>query len=359
MLITVDEPIENQFPEGKIVLMDGRVLACHPLANEVEVEVADDSMKLDTTGQYLAVGKKSKLPNQTDEEEKWLEKLFLDNAFYLLGHRERILSDSRMFLTPVAVQSGLAYTGTGGFKNPTVGVYLEWWMTCDGVMRTSKDGERSLIYRLAGSPLSGMNSCREVLENGLSRRVKLMSFRSCWHSFIKVNMRYTAAKHQYQCYSLQQLLDILHSEDNGDSDFSQVVYTMFMQHEIDSLKKRVEQLNRDSKMWHGKYIETLMKLYDKKICKFYKEYKIIESNSQTEIDDLREQKRSLKARLKGGEIDNQTYQRTLMPLNKRIKELALELFQFKFTRVNEVFPDEYISFDMIEQHINNIKKKEI
>ncbi|MBR5639992.1 MAG: hypothetical protein IKW83_09545 [Muribaculaceae bacterium] len=206
---------DPQHPQGKIILMDGRELECYP-KETAKGEFVPDEMQLDTTGQYLAVGKQPEPIKQTDEEEKQLKKLFLDNAFYLLAHRERILSDSLMFLTPVAIQSGLAYTGTSGFRNPTVGVYLEWWASCDGAMRTSEDGERSLVYHLAGSPLSGMNSCSEVLENGVSRGVKVMTFKNYWTSFMKVNKRYTAAKHEYQCYSLQQLLDILRSEDNGE-----------------------------------------------------------------------------------------------------------------------------------------------
>ena len=88
------------FPENKIVLLSGRSLDCYPLppSEGVGAEV---------------MGK--------EECE-----LFVRNAFYLCAHRERIMSDSRMFLCPVAVRNGLAYTGTAGFTRPTLGVYLEW-----------------------------------------------------------------------------------------------------------------------------------------------------------------------------------------------------------------------------------------
>lgn len=344
---------DPQHTQDKIILMDGRELECYP-KETAKGDFVSDEVQLDTTGQYLAVGKKTLPIKQTGEDKRQLEKQFIDNAFYLLAHRERILSDSRMFLTPVAVQSGLAYTGTSGFRNPTVGVYLEWWATCDGAMRVDEDGERSLIYHLAGSPLSGMNSCSEVLENGVSRGVKVTSFSSYWPSFIKVNKRYTDAKHECQCYSLQQLLDILHDEDRGECDFSQVVNTIFMQHEIDTLKKRVEVLSQESQMWHKLYSNAIMKLYDDKARDYYKEYEILKSDSQAEINSLREQKRNLKACLKRGEIDNITYQRTIMPINKRIKDIDFNLREFRYERLRETFPDEeFISFSMIERYINN------
>ena len=351
-LSRVEDP---QHPQGKIVLLDGRELECYP-KEAAEGDFVSDEVKLDTTGQYLTVGKKPKTVQQTEEEEKQLRKLFLDNAFYLLAHRERILSDSRMFLTPVAVQSGLAYTGTSGFRNPTVGVYLEWWAVCDGAMCTSKDGERSLVYRLAGSPMSGMNSCSEVLENGESRAVKVLDFANYWPTFMKVNTRYTEAKHECQCYSLQQLLDILRSEDNGECDFSQIINTMFMQNEIDNLKKKLkkreDELSQCSKMWYELYADAIMKLYDEKVREYYKEYKLLEVNSRAEINSLREQKRNLKASLKRGEIDNVTYQRTIMPMNKRIKDIDYNLSKFRYKHLRETFPDEeHISFSMIESYI--------
>ncbi len=346
-----------QHPQGGIVLMDGSQLECYP--KEVPIEdFTPDEVRLDISGQYLSMSNKPRRSEPTDEEKEHLRKLFLDNAFYLLVHRERILSDSRMFLTPVAVQSGLAYTGTGVFRNPTVGVYLEWWMNCAGAMRTYNDGERSLVYRLAGSPLSGSNSCSEVLESGESRKVVVSSFIDCWSPFMKINIRYTEAKFNYQCYTLQQLLDILHQEDNGGSDYSHNIDIAFMQHEIISLNKKVEKLDHRSKDLNKKYVNTLMRLYDEKVREYYKEYETLKFNSETEIADLKEQKRNLKASLRSGKIDNVTYQRTLMPLNKRIGDIEFELSNYRYRRLQETFPgEEDITFDMISSYISKPKEQ--
>ena len=102
-----------QHPEGKIQLIDGRVLDCYPL-EQPQYEV-NNQLSLDTTGVYLSLKRpnndKTVIDNR-DDEEKELEKLFLDNAFVFLENREKILSDSRMFLCPLPFsRSGLAYSG--------------------------------------------------------------------------------------------------------------------------------------------------------------------------------------------------------------------------------------------------------
>ena len=62
------------------------------------------------------------------------------------------MSDSRMFLCPVPIQNGMAYTGTSGFQRPTLGVYLEWWLNCESAMVCEEHGTEKLVYQIAGSP---------------------------------------------------------------------------------------------------------------------------------------------------------------------------------------------------------------
>lgn len=51
-----------------------------------------------------------------------------------------------MFLTPLPFKNNLAYTGTSGLKDATLGVYLEWWDECDRAI-IKKDGVvQSLTY---------------------------------------------------------------------------------------------------------------------------------------------------------------------------------------------------------------------
>ena len=98
-----------QHPEGKIQLLNGRILDCYPL--EQPQDEVDNQLSLDTTGVYLSLKRPNKantVKDDRDDDEKELEKLFLDNAFVFLENRERIISESLMLLCPVLIQNGLA-----------------------------------------------------------------------------------------------------------------------------------------------------------------------------------------------------------------------------------------------------------
>lgn len=342
-------------PKNGIILMNGVLLECFQKETPQE-DFQSDEIRLDTTGTYLSVGEKPCKPQPpSPAEEERQKKLFIDNAFYLLAHRERILRDSRMFLAPVAIQSGLAYVGISGFRTPTVGVYLEYWANCLGATQTDKKGRRSLVYHIAGSPLSGCNRCGVVREDGKTDVVQLTTFRAHWKPFASINTRYTEAKHKYQAYTLEEVLDILHHEDNGDLDYSTGINELFMQHEIDSLNERVKRLNEESSKWYKMYHETLMKYNDARVSKAYTELEALRARVETEIDLIREQKRELKAELKSGLLDNITHQKKLMPLNKQIRALEMEVSACQYNLHNK-FLDDGISYTMIEDYMRNKKK---
>lgn len=349
---------QEVFPRNKIILLDGRVLDCYPIATQAPDEIEDDHFELDKTGQYFSIGTKKPKPTPPPSNEMEAQKqLFIKNAFYLLAHKERILSDSRMFLCPVAIQSGLAYTGTSGFRRPTLGVYLEWWALVEGAMRTDDKGRRSLVYHIAGSPLSGSNRCGAVREDGETETVTLLPFNQHWRPFININGRYSEAKQLYQAYTLQEVLDILAAEENGNVDYARNIENLYMTHEIEMLNRRIKRIKEERDMWHNKYEDALTKYNEAKIRKFYADFETLEANANMEIDWLREQKRDLKAELKSGRLDNIAYQQKLMPLNKRIRELEKEISHFKSQKVIEIFSDEkYIDFNMIEQFCNNNPK---
>lgn len=341
------------FPRNKIILCDGRMLDCYPLAAQAPEKIEDDHVTIDLTGQYLSFGGRKLKPTPPPSQEKEEQKLlFVKNAFYLLAHKERILSDSRMFLCPVAVQNGLAYTGISGFRRPTLGIYLEWWSQTPGAMRTDKEGRKSLVYYIAGSPLTGANRCGAVREDGVTEDVTLLPFWEHWRPFTFINNRYTEAKQLYQAYTLQEVLDILGEEENGNVDYSRNIEIQYMTHEIEMLNRHLARLKEERDEWHMKYEDTLTKYNATKIRQFYAEFRVLEMNANMEIDYLKEQKRDLKAELKAGRLDNITYQHKLMPFNKRIKELESEIRSFKYQKVIETFPDRDITFKMIEDFCN-------
>ena len=338
-------------PKNSITLMNGVVLECFPKESH-QGDFVPDKMKLDATGTYLSIGNKAckPLPRTTEDEEQQ-KKLFTDNAFYLLAHQERIMRDSRMFLAPVAVQNGLAYIGTSGFNAPTLGIYLEWWNECPIALRVDKENRRSLLFHLAGSPLSGANRCAEVYEDGRTESVQVSSFISQWRPFTAINTRYDEAKHIYQAYTLEQVLDILHAEDGEDWDYSSEIKERFMQSEINELKKKVERLTKESEKWYSMYADTFMKYKDAEISEAFSEFQTFRENTEAEINSIKIRKRALKAELKSGRMDNITYQRTLTPLNNQIKDLEYRISTQKYELINKHL-SEGISYSTVESYMN-------
>ena len=197
-------------------LTGGICIEAFPKAEQPKM-IERDNLTLDTTGEFLQMGggrkRRKKIATCTDEEQL---KLFLQNAHRLIGESDRIMADSRMFLAPVPVRNGLAYTGTSGFKNPTLGVYIEWWRNYECAWAEDKYGERQPIYYIAGSPLSGSNACAYVDTEGDGHSVSVYPFSSVWRSFMSVNAHYTEAKQLYESYSLEKVITRLfgNSSDN-------------------------------------------------------------------------------------------------------------------------------------------------
>lgn len=338
-------------PQNSITLMNGAVLECFPKESH-QGDFVPDKMKLDTTGTYLSIVNKAckPLPRTTEEFER-KKKLFTDNAFYLLAHQERIMRDSRMFLAPVAVQNGLAYTGTSGFNAPTLGIYLEWWNECSIALRVDKENRRSLVFHLAGSPLSGANRCAEVYEDGRTESVQVSSFISHWRPFTAINTRYDEAKHIYQAYTLEQVLEILHAEDGEGWDYSAEIKERFMQSEINELKKKVERLSKESDKWHSMYVDAYMKYKDAEISKAFSTFQSFREECEAQINSIKMRKRALKAELKKGSINNIVYQSTLMPMNNQIRDLEFKISTKKYELINKHL-SEGIDYATIQTYMN-------
>lgn len=334
-------------PEGKIQLLNGTVLDCYPL--EQPMDKVDNRLKLDTTGTYLVIGKKKQAvapPSNEEKEEE--EKLFLSNAFRFLQYKDRIMSDSLMFLCPIPIQNGLAYTGTRGFYRPTLGVYLEWWLNCESALICENDGTKKLVYHIAGSPLSGSNRCGVVDENGKTEGKSIPSFISLWPSFMDINSRYDEAKDQYDAYTLKQVIEILDKENLSliDEKETEILYLKsalrrkqkYMTDEIKRLTDIIDKLKFQLFYAHRDELKAIMAIHDEK-----KEQK---ENREKEIKAACKE---LRRRLKADEIDNKHYQQQLTPLKKEKEHNDYLLSNYRYEAVKELFPGMDYTFDDVEQ----------
>lgn len=197
--------------EHYIELTDGTRIEAFPKAVQPET-IKEDKFVLDTTGEYLQIGHRKRKPKRTTERDIIVQQrgeLLCRNLHRLIAESNTILSDSRMFLAPVPIQNGLAYFGTSGFHNSTLGVYIEWWRhhKCSWII--DKFGEKQPLIYIAGSPLSGANKCAYVGAEGDSYGVSVTKFAPIWQSFVNVNTRYTEAKQRYEAYTIEEVIERL------------------------------------------------------------------------------------------------------------------------------------------------------
>ena len=335
-----------EHPEGKIQLLNGNVLDCYPL--EQAGEQVDNEVKLDTTGTYFAIGKRRLAPTPVTEEEKTEERLlFFDNAFRFLQYRNRIMSDSRMFLCPVPIQSGIAYTGTSGFHRPTLGVYIEWWLNCENALVFNGIGTKKLVYHIAGSPLSGSNRCGVVDEKGKTETETIHPFSSLWPSFMRINSRYDEAKSLYQAYTLKEVIEILDGESLSSVDDLEMenifLRSAFCRRQKDISKEIIQLKNMVDKLKFRLFYEHRDDL--KAIMAIYEENKTKKEKREKEID---EECKELYRQLKSGEIDNKQYQKRLTPLKKEKENNIYLLREYRRSALEPLFPDLEYTLDDVE-----------
>ena len=354
-----EESAEERHPEGAIRLLDGTILTCYPKPEEVlqqPEEIVADELPLETTGRHFGMGRRRIAPKP--EAKEVLRKLFIDNAFYLLAHRERILRDSRMFLTSVSVQNKLAYTESPGMDAPTIGVYLEWWSSCLGSMVLSESGRMSLIYELTGSPHSKFAICRQLYEDGETEPIHLYYFARYWESLMKINMRYNEAKEIYEAYTLQELLDILHEEDGGEKDFTSNVREHFLEHRIAQQNAYITNLRNELSSWQNMWASAMMRLHEDEVRQIYADYKALEQRVTSEIEELRRQKQSMKRQLKSGQLAPRNYQDALKTVRAQTNQLKGQLSSFEY-KVQWRFRDEgMIKIQDICAYVENKDKAE-
>ena len=352
-----------------ITLLSGRELLCYP---KVEPSThIDNRMKLDTTGQYLVIGRRKPVvqptPSEEEQQRKQAVKFFTDHAFFFLDHRDKILSDSRMFLAPVPIHNALAYIGTSGFNCPTLGVYIEWWMNCIPSILGRYRKNSWLVYYIAGSPLSGRNACGIVNPQGECLSECLPSpFSGIWRPFVNINTRYDEAKERYEAYSLEEVVKLLEKDDQGDSLTERTVY--LLQRENVALRQKIKEMeNAKSVMLESmeKKMETmrltlLKEYFESKREMFeawYADYRKKQEEGQRELENLKQQKQHLRQQLRTGEINNKFYQQQYTPLKDKIRHCELNLSNMGSVSLSDILPESYKKYISPEDVIGFLNDK--
>ena len=332
----------NIIIENGIRLQDGNVIRGYPKQDAI-VELCKKTPMLDTTEEYLSIGKKPAKPKPTDEKESNLQKLFTDNSFLILANRKRILNDSRMLLTPVTVRNGLAYTGA--FSTATLGVYIEWWLNCPySVLFDEKDDTMSLIWYLSGSPLSGGNLCSMVTEDGKAETVRVHFFRKLWPKFTDILADYHDAKELYQAYTLPEVIDILKRETTKEfytesiKEFRYQAKVNLLNAQLRDWEQNYESLREKCDKYEKEWHFALFQLKKEEIVAFHKRYNLRKENLQNRKEELAKENRELKRKLRHKELTNKEYQPLLSANKKEIEQLKWELDEYANESISTLVP---------------------
>lgn len=334
--------------ENKMTLINGCELCCFPKPQQPG-SVAPDELRIDTTGEYLTVGNRRPVKRR-DDERQTDKKFFTDHAFFFFRHASSILKDSRMFLAPVPVQSGLAYVGASGFHAPTLGVYIEWWLYGEGNATTDSEGREALTYAIAGSPLSGRNSCACVYPDGSTATISHASFQPLWRDFVRINKRYNEAKARYEAYTLQEVWEQLSA---AEEDPAAWVSTQLLIQEgrYAILLRKLNRLKEQYEALSDKYDEVCITLHHERLEAFAQEYLRRKEKLDARLTELKAMRKAYRSQLKQNRIDNIAYQKLLRPLAKERERLTIEWFFYERKEVDRLLEHGDITRDMIYKFI--------
>ena len=103
-------------------------------------------------------------------------------------------------------------------RNPTLGVYIEWWRNNEAAWADDKSGTKQPLYYIAGSPLSGCNKCAYIGSDGEGHTTSVPHFSRVWSTFARLNTHYTEAKEICESYTIAEVIERLFGEIEDESE---------------------------------------------------------------------------------------------------------------------------------------------
>ena len=338
-------------------LLDGSMLEGYPIANP-SAPISND-FALDTSGAYLSIGRKPVKPVNTpleDEEERQRgHRLFYENIPLFLANADRILKDSLLFLAPVHVQNGIAYTDTSGFRHPTLGVYIEWWRY---YKEDSIDRHGRPIWYISGSPLSGCHVCASVDSNGVDHKAELCgNFSGIWAPFTDVNTRYDEAKARFMAYTLEEAIALLKNETTENQ-----LLKMHIRLEHLKLSKMTEFLQAELRTARGqateykdRLIELLVEDNREAVTAYHEKCLNLQTIAKLRYEHFLKRRAELRRQQHAGEITNKEYQQAFHSIKIERQDADFAAQNYEQAGLAEIFGDDarLLSFDVIDNIIKD------
>ena len=270
--------------------------------------------------------------------------LFLENAFFFLAHRERIMSDPKMSYAIVDGGNGLAYSGASELKNTTLGCYLDWWDNCLNSIDIDENGSKWVICRVSGSPLSGRNSCLAINENYKVKCIQHPSFHNLWKTLMVSNKRFNDETLQQEAYSLQEVMsELLQAPFYVESN----LHIFFLERIIRRQNDQINTLNKTNLELLNRIKHDLINSKIEELHPLMNQYVALKEKTHSRLSILSSMKLNLRKKLKQGLIDNHHYQRIFTYLKKRINNQHHLISNYRYMVINTLFKGENINFSDI------------
>lgn len=248
---------------------------------------------------------------------------FVQHAFLFLKHADRILANPRMAAARVPVQNGLAYCGPLPAAN--LGAYLDWWQNSGlECLHHDEQGRKALLWKVAGSPLSGMNYCAYVYPDGSVDDLSISSFGKAWRALYEASKRHRPTIPVADRYTAEEVAEILETNATTEAEAAQACLTV--------QKRTYERLWRWMKETSDKHTEMRNKYdalyrlhYHDDIVAHRREYVRTRDRIHKELQVISEQVAASRKLLRAGQRTNEEHKALMATIGAQRKELERQL----------------------------------
>ena len=284
-----------------------------------------------------------------DEEHIHSRNCFLKNAFLFLDNAERILGDSRMSQARVPVSNGLAYMGP--FPAANLGVYVDWWQN-SGLKEIlhDREGRRALTWHIAGSPLSGMNSCSCVYPDGTTANLSHSSFGRMWKTFHEAIKRHRTEGLTTDIYAIEEVAEILKTDATTEADILRARLTV-QQKANARLRFNLNQTFAKYQDTSHRYENICLKYHKDELFTFRRDLRRYTIEIGQELQTVAVKINMLRQELRNGKHSKEEHKMRMRELNQLRSNLEQQLAKFKDEGFARLSADGELSKEIIESYL--------
>lgn len=276
---------------------------------------------------------------------------FLKYAFFFFANRERIYSDSRLFLSRVPVSIGL---GCIDDHNTTLGGYLEMWEHFQQSVTCDNDGNIAFLFDAVGSPLSGSCVLSVVNEDGKRSIIRTGHLTQYLKMLGNAHNRYMKVRASSWAYSVKQVYDILKAEDDGDKHYEQSLRTNTLQLQVRLLAKRQEQMAKENAELKKELHDTRLQLKKDEIIALTNSKMEYEDLMKDELEDLHKKCHALKQEYAGRHATKE-FQQIYVPLKQQERELRKNIEDEYLAGFRKIWPWGHLTRAAVEELVEEAK----